>query len=58
MGMARTAVAPRRTAATGPAGQARRVREQASDVLAVMAFSAASSVATALLLVVLTSVGR
>jgi hypothetical protein len=41
-----------------PTGSERRVRHQAQDVLAVMAFSGALSVACAVALMVLTQLGR
>jgi hypothetical protein len=61
MGRARMAVTPCATTATRvvTAGRpGRRVRQQAGDVVAVMAFSAATSLGTAVLLLLATSVGR
>ena len=45
-------------AVTGRPPAARRVRHQAREVLAVMAFSLASSVGLTVLLVLLTTLGR
>jgi hypothetical protein len=55
--MSSTPATQRRAAGAGPRPE-RRVRHQAQDVVAVMAFSGAFSVLSALALLLLTQLGR